>query len=374
MTWVGLRFDWRSGPAGAAHDEMAATALDICEWADTRFDEVVVSISEHHGSADGYLPSPFVFAAAIAGRTKRARVVVAATLLPLHDILRLAEDIAVADLVSGGRIDTVFAAGYRYEEFEMFGVDITQRGRLMEEGITTLRKAWTGEPFDHRGVTVRVTPRPGRDRYPILMAGSSVAAANRAARLGDGFVPSNGRVMAAYLDELERLGKPAPPERGRGPAPTVVLVHENPDRGWSHVAEHCLHDMNSYATWVATGRGGDGPHFEVASTDELRATGRYAVVTPGECVDLVRQHGGLQLHPLVGGIPRDIALEVARADRSRRAPVAHERLTNRGRRRHVRHAQWCDRQSWRLDNLALVAVGEFERGIAVAHRLRLAVW
>lgn len=92
---------------------------------------------------------------------------VVAVILPLRDVLQLAEDVAVLDLVSGGRVDVLYGAGYRYEEFAMFDVDIRRRGELMEESVQALQQAFTGEPFEYRGGTgaghpAAPPPGPGR--------------------------------------------------------------------------------------------------------------------------------------------------------------------------------------------------------------------
>ena len=122
-----IRFDMRapaSGPASAA--ELHTATLDMAEWADRLgFDSIVVS--EHHGAEDGFLPSPIVAAAAIAGRTKRAGISISALLAPLHDPIRIAEDLAVLDLLSEGRVTTILGLGYRPEEFAVFNVPLKQR-------------------------------------------------------------------------------------------------------------------------------------------------------------------------------------------------------------------------------------------------------
>src|SRR5438876_8520321 len=118
-----------------------------------------VVLSEHHGVEDGYLPAPLTVAAAIAGRTKSIRINPAAVLVPLHDPVRLAEQLAVLDLASGSRVGLIAGLGYRREEFAMAGVDRAERGRLLEEYVAVMRQAWTGEPFTWRGRTIRVTPK-----------------------------------------------------------------------------------------------------------------------------------------------------------------------------------------------------------------------
>lgn len=157
-----------------------------------------VQTEEHHGVENNWLPSPFAFAGAVFGATERIAVTVSAIIGPLHDPLRLAEDIAVLDLLSGGRLVTVAGIGYRPEEYEERGVDWGRRGKLQDLLLETLLTAWTGEPFTYRGRTVRVTPRPFTQPHPMLLVGgSSRAAARRAARLGLPFFPS------AHLPELE---------------------------------------------------------------------------------------------------------------------------------------------------------------------------
>ena len=99
---------------------------------------------EHHGAANNWLPSPFVFAGAVLGATRRLAVTASAVIGPLHDPLRPAEDIAVLDLISGGRLVTVAGIGYRPEEYASFGVDFERRGSLQDELLETVLRAWTG--------------------------------------------------------------------------------------------------------------------------------------------------------------------------------------------------------------------------------------
>ena len=86
-----------------------------------------VWLTEHHFADDGYCPALLPVAAAIAARTTRIRIGTKVVLLPFHNPLRLAEDVAVVDVLSGGRIDLGVAAGYRHEEFAGFGIDRRER-------------------------------------------------------------------------------------------------------------------------------------------------------------------------------------------------------------------------------------------------------
>src|SRR2546421_10473261 len=153
MTMLGLRYDLRVPPfAPTTHADLYGACLDQCAWADERGLDFV-ALSEHHGVEDGYLPAPLTLAAAIAGRTRRIPISIAAVLVPLHDPVRLAEELAVLALASGGRVSLVAGLGYRPEEFTMAGGERKARGRLPEEYVGGIRKAWTGGPFERGGRT-----------------------------------------------------------------------------------------------------------------------------------------------------------------------------------------------------------------------------
>ena len=229
----GLRFDFRNPPiAGTAMAERYAAALDMAEWAD-RLGCVTIVVSEHHGSPDGYLPSPVPMVAAMAARTTHVRFTIAALIAPFYDPLRLAEDLVVLDNLSRGRVDVVLAGGYVADEFAMFGVPMNERAKRVTETVATLRSAFAGQPFDFRGRHLCVTPGPFRPGGPgISLGGTSEAAARRAARIADGFIPSDPGVWDFYRDETTKLGKPDP-----GPCPvatnSVVVLAEDPAAGYA---------------------------------------------------------------------------------------------------------------------------------------------
>ena len=107
-----LRFDMRAkdGPASAA--DLYTAALEMAVFGE-RNGAAAAIVSEHHASPDGYLPAPLLLASAIAARTERLAIQVAALLVPLHDPVALAEQMAVLDLISRGRVSYVCAVGYR---------------------------------------------------------------------------------------------------------------------------------------------------------------------------------------------------------------------------------------------------------------------
>ncbi|WP_030315850.1 LLM class flavin-dependent oxidoreductase [Streptomyces sp. NRRL B-3229] len=276
-------------------------ALDMAAYADEH-GITTVQTEEHHGVDNNWLPSPFAFAGAVFGATRRIAVTVSAIIGPLHDPLRLAEEIAVLDLLSGGRLVTVAGIGYRPEEYALFDVEWRRRGRIQDELLETLLKAWTGEEFEYRGRTVRVTPRPLTDPHPLLLVGgSSKAAARRAARLGLPFFPS------AHLPELEAYYKERLVEYGTEgwtmmPTAETPLLHiaEDPDEVWGRHGEHFLHEARTYASWQS-GDIRSAVRSAATSVDELRAEGVYRILTPDQCVELGLDN--LVLHPLAGGMP-----------------------------------------------------------------------
>src|SRR5213593_3677377 len=108
-------------------------------------------VSEHHGSSDGYLPSLLPMLAAFAATTDRIALGTGVMLTPFHDPLRLAEDAAVVDQISGGRLILGLGLGWRDEEFRMFGQPVEERVRRTVDTVEVLRRAWTGERFSYEG-------------------------------------------------------------------------------------------------------------------------------------------------------------------------------------------------------------------------------
>ena len=300
-----LRFDMRAPATGAPIQSLYAAAMEMSAWAEER-GCLTAMVSEHHASSDGYLPAPFVLAAAIAGRTRTLPIQVGALLVPLHDPIELAEQMAVLDIVSGGRVSYVCAIGYRAEEYAMFGRDMKRRGKRMDECLGAMKRAWTGEHFDYDGRPVHVTPMPLTAGGPtLMMGGSSPAAIRRAARFGMGMITQGGPT------ELETIYQEACAEAGTTPGPffnpppntaTSVYVAEDVDRAWSEVGPHMLHDAKMYGEWLGGDAAASGS--VAATVDELRAeAGNYRILTPDEAVASIKGGMPLLLQPLVGGCP-----------------------------------------------------------------------
>jgi alkanesulfonate monooxygenase SsuD/methylene tetrahydromethanopterin reductase-like flavin-dependent oxidoreductase (luciferase family) len=306
-----LRLDMRAPSfSRVSRADLYAAALEMAGYADERgFDSL--TLSEHHGTDDGFLSSPIALAGCMVGRTRRLRIGIAALLLPLYDPLKLAEDMAVLDIASGGRFGITAGLGYRPEEYAMFGVDWESRGHRMDHGLELLLRAWSGEPFELDGRQVRLSPVPlTQPLPPVCVGGASVLGARRAARFGLPFQPSvnTPEVHAAYRAECERRGvaRPLllPPGSGE-----MIWVSDDPDRSWAEIGRYLLHDAMTYASWQPEGQR-SAVHSDAKSVEALRAEGRYRVLTPDECVARVRERGPFAdcvLFPLCGGTPPDLA-------------------------------------------------------------------
>lgn len=305
-----LRFDMRApGWAGPAADLYAA-AIDMCAWAETR-GAVLAVLSEHHGADDGHLPAPLMLASAIAARTHNLAILLAAVPIPLWDPVRLAEEMTVLDLISGGRVSYAFGIGHRSQEYEHFGADMATRGRVADEILAVLGPLVRGESVECRGRTVRVTPACGSPGGPMmLIAGGSKAAVRRAGAFGLGFISQTD------LPGLKEFYETQCRDHGHEPgiiqfpvpgAPTAVFVADNVDEAWDVLGPYLLHD----AVTAASYRPHDDSVASITRADDvagLRAEGGpYRVFTSDEATDYVRGGRPLPLHPLCGGIPPDVA-------------------------------------------------------------------
>lgn len=305
-----LRFDMRAPESGAPIRELYAAALEMCAWAETR-GAIAAVLSEHHGAEDGHLPSPMLLAAAIAARTQSIAIMLAAVVLPFWDPVRLAEQISVLDIISNGRVAYAFGLGHRAEEYQHFGIDMRDRGRLADDKLSVLLRLLRGETVDRTGHRIRVTPRcPTPGGPTIMIAGGSAAAAKRAARHGLGFLAqANPRGLKEfYEDQCRAHGRePGPSQFPGGDAPTAVFVSDDVDDAWHELGPYLLHDASTAAAY----RPGDTTVASISragSVEELRATpGPYRILTTDEAAVHLRSGRSLPLLPLCGGLPPALA-------------------------------------------------------------------
>ena len=313
MTMLTMRHDFRAPAFGpASSGEIYAAALEQYRWADAQGWDMAV-LSEHHGIDDGWLPAPLTIAGVILGATKRIPVFVSASILPLHDPVRIAEQLAVLDNAAPGRLLTVFGAGYKHEEFAMAGMDHAARGATLEEYVDVVVRALTGEPFEWQGRTITVTPVPVTKPHPMILVGGGVpAAGRRAARLRLPMMPMNTDeiVRDAYYEEAQRIGysggfvmQPS--------GPTFVHVTHDPERTWAQIGDYLLYEAKTYASYQTPGQHST-PKIDAESVADLKASAQILVGTPDEVVAVAKDvppFGALTFNPLAGGLPPDLAWE-----------------------------------------------------------------
>jgi alkanesulfonate monooxygenase SsuD/methylene tetrahydromethanopterin reductase-like flavin-dependent oxidoreductase (luciferase family) len=251
----GLWYDFRQRPPLEDYARFYAECLEEIEEGE-RLGFAGVWLSEHHFVDDGYLPSPLVVAAAIAARTERIRIGTNVLLLPMHHPLRVAEDAAVADLVSGGRFVLGVGQGYVQHEFETLGFDRRKRPSLFEEGVEVIRRAWREGRTGYEGKRWRFEDLPfePRPRTPpqIYIGAFADPAIDRAARLADGFLASAGggafgRTYQKVREALKRHGREG--EHFPFIASGVAYVSEDSDRAREEIGPAIAYQRSRYAEW-----------------------------------------------------------------------------------------------------------------------------
>ena len=200
--------------AGATSGQIVAETLAEAELAE-RLGFGRVWLTEHHASDHGICSAPAVFAAAVAARTQKIGLGFAVNVAPLHHPLRLAEELAMVDQLSGGRVVAGFGPGYSPYEFARYGVDIGERYTRHNEVVEVVLKAWKGERFDYAGEhfhfeDAQALPAPAQP-LPVAITASSIAGAHYAARAGHRLLTLGGsdevrEIVAAYAAEMRRSG------------------------------------------------------------------------------------------------------------------------------------------------------------------------
>jgi alkanesulfonate monooxygenase SsuD/methylene tetrahydromethanopterin reductase-like flavin-dependent oxidoreductase (luciferase family) len=305
-----LRFDMRAPAAGASATELYAAAIDMCSWAETR-GALITVLSEHHGTDDGHLPAPHLLASAIAARTNQLAILLAAVPITFWDPVRLAEEISILDIISKGRVSYAFGIGHRTEEYEHFGVTVEGRGKLADESLGLLRRLLAGEPVDHEGRRIRVTPAPATAGGPyMIIAGGSRAAARRAAKFGLGFISQTDSPALKDFYEAECRANGHEPGVIQFPipdAPTTVFVADDLDAAWDELGPYLLHDAMTAASY----RHGDDSVASISRAETVAALrqtpGPYRIFTIDEAAASIRRGTPLPLLPLCGGLPPGIA-------------------------------------------------------------------
>lgn len=164
-------------------------------------------VAQHHlKRAGGGLPSPFPFLAAVAQRTKHIRLGTSVVVLPLEKPLRVAEDAAVVDALSDGRLELGVGSGLDREAFSAFGVDVEQRGALTSEGLKIIQRALRGEGLGDYGLEM-LPPAPGLvDR--MWQGSMSLAGAQNVGKAGIGLMLARSAIGAPVGQPLHEAQWP----------------------------------------------------------------------------------------------------------------------------------------------------------------------
>lgn len=262
-----------------------------------------VWLSEHHFFDDGYLPQPLTFAAAIAARTRRMRIGTAILLAALRHPIHVAEEAAVVDLISGGRLELGIGAGYVAREYAAFGVDLARRFRLTDAAATRIRELL------YDGGT---TPPPAQARIPFWLGYQGPQGARRAGRAGMGLLSLDAALLAPYREGLVDGGHPV--ESARTGGMLDIVVADDPPAALARILPHYAHQLNSYRAAAA----GDRPPREVSVpelAEGIRTRGRLPglrVLGVDEAVTAIREHTeGLPVEHVylwasVAGMPDDL--------------------------------------------------------------------
>jgi alkanesulfonate monooxygenase SsuD/methylene tetrahydromethanopterin reductase-like flavin-dependent oxidoreductase (luciferase family) len=293
-----LRFNFAS-PQGQPRKqaELLRAALELAQWGESR-GITTISVDEHHATGHGWSCNPIMTAAMFLARTSSLIASVDCALGPLWNPVRLAEDIALVDNMSHGRLHTTVGLGYRAVEYDELGVDFSRRGKLMDSLLERMLSVWSAT-----GTWTR--PHP-----PLYVGGGARVTARRAVRFG---LPLN---LADHLPDIAEYYRELC--AGARIAPVVIMpgainrgmiyLHEDPDRAWAELGEHILWEAVTYGGWSIDQR--SLMHLPgVQTLEEVRASGRYRFLTPDQLIAEVRSdastgnYGPIVLHPLVGGMP-----------------------------------------------------------------------
>ena len=281
----GVVYDFRNPPSsGTDNPTFYAELLHQAVWLEG-IGLDLAWFTEHHFVNDGYLPSWIPVASAMAARTTKMCFSSDISILPLYQPVRLAEDLAVADNISNGRIEIGVGLGYVPRDFAGYGLSTTQRLSRTEEGLEILTRCFAGKRFTFEGKRyqardVEIKPsyvQPGGP--PLWVAASSPEGAKRAARFNAHLLPQGPyeTTIQVWIDELRSTGRS--PRDYRVGIIKPVFVTENRDRDWPKIRAAERFRMEYYAqAFKAAGR--DAP----PDKDKERISQNWVVGDVDYCV------------------------------------------------------------------------------------------
>jgi alkanesulfonate monooxygenase SsuD/methylene tetrahydromethanopterin reductase-like flavin-dependent oxidoreductase (luciferase family) len=301
---VGLYFDLRN-PGGDRErwPRIYDQTLELCEEAE-RLGIHSLWFSEHHEFDDGYLPQPLTYAAAVAARTATVRLGTAVLLAPLRHPAQLAEEAAVVDQISNGRLELGLGAGYRRAEYELFDApSFATRRRRTTEMISELRSFWSDG---------RLTPPPVQSEIPIWLGFQGPQGALRAGLAGTGLLASNPALAEPYLRGLAQGGHDVSSARMAGPI--YGLISDDPEHEWAQISPHLAYQIDSYARYRAEGVS-QPPAVDVEALRRRRlgpSQANFLVATPEDAAEAIRSYIGdapvktIFFWASMGGMPYDL--------------------------------------------------------------------
>jgi alkanesulfonate monooxygenase SsuD/methylene tetrahydromethanopterin reductase-like flavin-dependent oxidoreductase (luciferase family) len=237
-----------------------------------------VWLSEHHLFEDGYLPQPLTFAAAIAARTQQIRIGTGILIAPLRKAIDIAEQAAIVDVLSNGRLELGLGAGYAEREFAAFGVEQDRRHRLLRENAREILRLWTEGG---------VTPSPVQTPPPLWIGALGPQLARFAGRLGAGLLSAKPELLPVYRDALDEAGHGAASARCAG-NPHLILA-DDPEAVWPRLSRHIQWMVESYGraavgTSVAASFPTQVDPAMLRQTTGIPRTPAIDVVTPDEAL------------------------------------------------------------------------------------------
>ena len=265
---VGLYLDLRNPePWARPWPEVYGGALDLVVEAE-RLGADMVWLSEHHLFDDGYLPQPLTMAAAIAARTSHIGIGTAVLLAALRPAILVAEEAAIVDQLSGGRLTLGIGAGYSIPEYEAYDTDISRRYGLTDAAVSEIRRLLDD------GVT---TPPAAQRPFPIWLGYQGPQGARRAGRLGVGLLSLHRELLEPYRDGLVEGGHD-PAGACTGGVLDIVLA-DDPESAFERILPHYAHQLNSYRQAAVAGSGRPAPR--IITADKLRGGAEHRHGIPG---------------------------------------------------------------------------------------------
>ena len=279
---LGLFVDLRHVDAGsgtfAAHTSRTIERIVAAE----QLGVDAVWFTEHHGFPDGYLSQPLVLAAAVAARTTTVRLGTGILLAALRHPRHIAEEAALVDVLSDGRLELGLGAGYGVPEYDAFGLDFASRFRATDAAAREVgRLLASGE----------IAPAPVQDPVPLWLGYQGPQGARRAGRMGLGLLSLNRDLLDPYTEGLTEGGHGLAAARMGGL--TDIVVADDPEAAIARLLPHWLHQQNTYRAIMRTA---DGAPLPPLDPDRARATfertgrlGTMEVLDVDAAIDAVRE-------------------------------------------------------------------------------------